>query len=307
MSKCHDCGVKLPLLPKRFFWAVENGKKVGRICESCYKKRIEKDASTTRCYDCGQELPIVPVDPETGRYLKPVPMAFENGKPVGRICSSCRVKRLQKELSQVSWRDALILEENEDVVCFWGGIYEAQMTVVEQTWLGKHPATVKQRDKGVLVLTSRKLVWIEERGTFGRSYHPLLVIPLENLRGISMGGAFLKYVSISDVQGEYLFHLGGVRNEIELSSFKEIVFDQITARKQELETEKKKERVHVLLDFSFLKSYMEKGGLTMQTYKCPECGASMKLPETGNEIKCDHCGNMVYAQDIFEKVKLLVG
>jgi ribosomal protein S27AE len=62
-----------------------------------------------------------------------------------------------------------------------------------------------------------------------------------------------------------------------------------------------------VLDFSSLKDYMTKGGLVLQTTKCPECGAPMALPTTGNQTKCEHCGNIVYAQDIFEKVKSLIG
>ena len=52
---------------------------------------------------------------------------------------------------------------------------------------------------------------------------------------------------------------------------------------------------------------MERGGLILETVKCPECGAPVKLPEVGNYVVCEHCGNTIYAQDIFEKVKELTG
>lgn len=207
----------------------------------------------------------------------------------------------------MSWQDALFLEKNEEVIKFWRGDYEARMTAMEDTWLGKQPTTVKQKKNGMLVLTNRKLVWIEERGFLFKSYHPVITIPLENLRGISMGGAIMKYVSIADTKGEYVFHLSGVGNERKLRIFKAYVFNQVDARKQELETEKKRARISVLLDFSFLKSYMEKGGLIMQTVKCPNCGAPIKLPQSGNQTECEHCGSSIYAQDIFEKVKALIG
>jgi hypothetical protein len=45
----------------------------------------------------------------------------------------------------------------------------------------------------------------------------------------------------------------------------------------------------VVLDFSSLKEYMEKGGLVLQ------------------KTKCEYCGSTIYAQDIFEKVKSLIG
>ena len=77
----------------------------------------------------------------------------------------------------------------------------------------------------------------------------------------------------------------------------------IKTRKDENEAERKRDKIHVMLDFSFLKSIMEKGGLVMQVLKCPECGATVDFPKTGNETKCNHCGKTIYAQDVFEKVK----
>jgi predicted Zn finger-like uncharacterized protein len=209
----------------------------------------------------------------------------------------------------LSWEDSVYLKEGEKIVCNWFGNCETSHTVIVQRgrYIKRHrPQEVKERRRGVLVLTTERIMWLEERGVFGKSYHGIFEMALENLRGISMGGALIKYVSITDIEGEQVFHLDGIGAR-ELDNFKKFVFDQAETRKRVLADEKKKERVHVLLDFSFLKSYMEKGGLMMQTYKCPECGAPTKLPESGNEVKCGHCGNTIYAQDIFEKVKGLVG
>jgi len=150
------------------------------------------------------------------------------------------------------------------------------------------------------------MVWIEKRGIFGKSFHTIFEMPLEQLKGISMGGAIKKYVSVTDAEGENIFHLSGIGSK-ELDSFKNIIFEQVEARKQYLEAEKRKERVHVLLDFSFIKNYMEKGGLVLQTVRCPNCGAPMKLPESGSEVVCSHCASTIYAQDIFEKIKALIG
>jgi len=180
---------------------------------------------------------------------------------------------------------------------------------MEDTFLGKRPKTVKQSKKGILVLTNRKLVWLEQRGIFSKSYHPLITILLEDVKGISRGGAIIKYVSITDSQGEYIFHLWEppVINDEQFNLFKQIIYEQIEARKREIEAMKRKERVHIMIDFSFLKNYMEKGGMILQTFKCPECGAPIKLPEKGNSTKCDHCGKVIYAQDIFQKIKELIG
>lgn len=73
-------------------------------------------------------------------------------------------------------------------------------------------------------------------------------------------------------------------------------------RRQELERKK----LPVLIDFSFLKTFIEKGGIVLTTLKCPHCSAPIKMPKGGTETVCDHCGSTVYAQDIFEKVRKLI-
>ena len=196
----------------------------------------------------------------------------------------------------MSWEDSLILEKGEKIIQSWKGY-----------WI--IPFLLKQSRKGILVLTNRKLVWLEQRGILSKSYHPLITIPLEDIRGLSRGGAIIKYVSIARSQGEHIFRLvkPRVRKNEEFNLFKQIIFEQVEARKQEIEAMKRKERVHIMIDFSFLKNYMEKGGMILQTFKCPECGAPIKLPEKGNSTKCDHCGKVIYAQDVFQKIKELIG
>jgi DNA-directed RNA polymerase subunit RPC12/RpoP len=54
------------------------------------------------------------------------------------------------------------------------------------------------------------------------------------------------------------------------------------------------------------KEYMEKGGLVLQKTKCPECGAPITIPTSGNQTVCQHCGSTIMAQDIFEKIKSLI-
>jgi len=83
------------------------------------------------------------------------------------------------------------------------------------------------------------------------------------------------------------------------------VTSSVKARIESIETEKKRERVQIVLDFSALKEYMEKGVLVLQKMKCPECGGPIKLPQSGNQTTCEHCGSTIYAQDIFEKIKSL--
>lgn len=61
-----------------------------------------------------------------------------------------------------------------------------------------------------------------------------------------------------------------------------------------------------VIDFSALRELVEKGGIVLTTFKCPHCGAPIKLPEEGTEIICNHCRSTIYAKDIFDKIKSLI-
>ena len=167
-------------------------------------------------------------------------------------------------------------------------------------------------EPGILLLSTQKLRWLERRESgFWKKVTSFLVVyetPLEEIRGISgdtgdsRNWQLAKKISVVDSKGENTFNLQYAFLEL----FKPIIENAIEIRKKEIEAEKKKERLHVMLDFSFLKTYMEKGGLIMQVLKCPHCSATIEFPESGTQTKCSYCGNTIYAQDIFEKVKSLL-
>jgi ribosomal protein S27AE len=181
-----------------------------------------------------------------------------------------------------------------------------EKVVVRGSYGRKRIEDAKERKNGFLVLTNQRLLFLEEHGVFGKSYHQVLAVPLLKVQGISMGGMLVPFVSIADDMETHMFHIAGVgKNDFE--PFRQLIMDHCRKRREEIEAEKRKERVQVVLDFSSLKDYMEKGGLVLQKTKCPECGAPIALPATGNQTKCEHCGSIVYAQDIFEKVKSLIG
>ncbi len=50
----------------------------------------------------------------------------------------------------------------------------------------------------------------------------------------------------------------------------------------------------------------ELSGMVGKYAKCPQCGASVDFPKSGNQTQCVHCGKTIYAQDVFEKVKGLI-
>ena len=60
----------------------------------------------------------------------------------------------------------------------------------------------------------------------------------------------------------------------------------------------------VILDFSWLRDYMEKhGAVVIQDIRCPYCGGEVHLPDKGTYTNCIHCGHTVYVKQIFDLVK----
>ena len=201
---------------------------------------------------------------------------------------------------------SIVLEKEETVVETWEGDVESVVRTVksERGFIRtKHKVVeAKGKDKGVLVLTNQRLIWLNKKGVFSKSYHMTFEVPLQDITGISEAGRITKRICISDRTGEYRFRIS-----VQLNEFRNMLEKALTERKKALERIKKKERVHVMIDFSFIKDYMKEGGLSLKTIKCPECNAPIKMPKDGTETICRYCNNTIHAQDIFEKIKSLIG
>jgi len=203
---------------------------------------------------------------------------------------------------------AVITEKGEKLLRQWEGTREVR----EKKVVKGNTVESTKKYGGILLLSTQRLRWLtrRERGFWKKVVSFLVVheIPLEDIKGISGGSGdsrnwqLPKKISVVDSNGESTFILQYAFLEL----FKPMIENAIEIRRKEIDTEKKKERIHVMLDFSFLKTYMEKGGLVMKVLKCPECGATIEFPKSGTQTKCSHCGNTIYAQDIFEKIKSLL-
>ncbi len=191
------------------------------------------------------------------------------------------------------------------MVSSWEGNQETAEKTVIRGQHGRRVQDVKIRKRGILALTSQRLLFLEAHGVFGKSYHQTLMIHLSKLGGISVGGTLIPFVSIADDSQNYIFHIDGI-GKTEFPAFRQNIMVCCQKRREALEAEKRKERVQIVIDFSMLKDYMEKGGLVLQKTKCPECNAPVPIPAVGNKIVCEHCGSTILAQDIFEKIKGLL-
>src|SRR6266568_3519870 len=204
------------------------------------------------------------------------------------------------------WLSSLILEPGESVVRSWRGNLETESQVAFRQGFRTRTRDVKEVEGGVLVLTNQRFIWLEAKGVFGKSYHAGLTISLEAVRGTSIGGTIRKFVTLADSNGSHTFHLSGVGDK-EFPMFRQMMTYQMSQRKAAMESKRKQERVHLMLDYSFLRQYMEKGGMVVQTFKCSNCGAPIQIPQNGNTVNCTHCQTPQHVDDIFEKVKGLIG
>lgn len=140
----------------------------------------------------------------------------------------------------------------------------------------------KETNSGTLVLTNQRLLWFERRGFLSKTQRASFEIDLRNLKGITCGGAINKWVSITDGEGEYNFHLRGVGSK-EIEPFRDMILRQVQNLKQTVTTTEgvqvqaipiQKEVITkevVMLPCNYC------GGLMPQTSLfCPNCGASKK-------------------------------
>jgi len=204
---------------------------------------------------------------------------------------------------------AIITQRGEKLLHQW----EGARTITEKQVIEGNTVDTTKSESGVLLLSTQRLSWLvrRERGFWKKVVSYLVVheIRLEDIKGISgdtgdSGNweSTFNEISVVDSKDESRFNLQYAFLEL----FKPMVENAIEIRRKEIDTEKKKERVHIMIDFSFIKDYMKQGGLILQTFKCPECGSSLKFPETGKTTTCKYCGNTIQAEDIFEKIKSLI-
>jgi len=211
----------------------------------------------------------------------------------------------------MSWRDSIIFDKGEQIFNSWEGNRELTQREIAQSsgsgyFYGPRQAqNAKILKNGVLVLTNQRLLFLEAHGVLSKSYQLALTVPLGKVGGISMGGLLIPFVSIVAETQCYTFHIKGVGKN-EFPAFRQAVLDLCQKRRDELEALEKKERIQIVLDFSTLRDYMERGGMVLSKTKCPECNAPISIPAAGREVVCEHCGTKIMAQDVFEKIKELL-
>jgi ribosomal protein S27AE len=160
---------------------------------------------------------------------------------------------------------------------------------------------------GNLFLTNKRLIFEHESGIFTKRVNVTLDLPLGGVSSVSIEGMLGKKLVVNAKKGfvsDFPVSLDfTVKDPVQWQSR---IKSTSEAMIESIEVQKRKERIQVILDFGALKEYMVRSGLVLQTMKCPECGAPIRMPDTGNQTKCEHCGHTILAQDIFDKIRSLI-
>jgi len=178
----------------------------------------------------------------------------------------------------MSWQKALILNPNEHVLHSWEGDCERRYkTVVPEKGLVRTKYVskeAKERHSGVLVLTNQRLLWLERRGMLSKTHRASSEINLRELQGITCGGAIKKWISITDNNAEYVFHLSRVGKK-EIEPFRDMILRQVEKLKEtttkETTTKEVVTREVVMIPCEYCGSLMPQTSIF-----CPNCGARRK-------------------------------
>jgi ribosomal protein S27AE len=195
----------------------------------------------------------------------------------------------------VNWRDYVVLRKGEYVV-----EYCHSEDVLD---------TTEGSSAHAFVLTNQRLIVLWEKGKGDMDNQEITSVEvkkafaLESIKDLDWDGLALSVYTEEgkfDFETAIILHCEGYHGRYygrkeEFDYFRKKVVQQIEALRKTF-----------VIDFSFLRSLMEKGGIVLTTLKCPHCSAPIKMPKDGNQTICDHCGSMIYAQDIFEKIKALI-
>jgi hypothetical protein len=179
----------------------------------------------------------------------------------------------------MSWQKAMILNPNEQVLHSWDGNCERQhkAVVAQKGLIFTNYKTVQSKEvhRGTLVLTNQRMLWFERRGFLSKTQRASFEIDLRNLKGVTCGGTIMKWVSITDTDGESIFHLDRVGKK-EIEPFRDMILRQV---------EKVKGGNSETLNVNIRKEIIKTEGIP-PIWNCPYC----KGVNFQTLTECKHCG-----------------
>ncbi len=222
---------------------------------------------------------------------------FKNKK----VCLSCQHKLFESPKNPNESDVISMLPAEIDSAILWqkDEIYGANIKCKEFFEDKSKTIGASLGHKGFLVVTNQRILFTCKLGFFSKTYGITYGINLEDIMSVSAGKfGFNDKLVILDKNSQ---HRDFIQPTIQ--SFIPKINSAISKRKEQLQSQKEKERVHIMLDFSALKETMANGGIIMTTYKCPQCNASVEIPESGKVLFCQYCNTPIKPIDIFERIK----
>lgn len=116
-----------------------------------------------------------------------------------------------------------------------------------------------------------------------------------------------------NVREVHLFNLSQVSWE-DLKAKDKVVVEQARFNLQmlvdhyheEMEKERSRMGTQLIMDFSFLRGILERGGIIIQSAKCPNCGSAVRFPDGGTMVTCTYCGSDLQAYDVLERLRSII-
>lgn len=268
------------------------------VCKACGQKNMR---TNNQCVNCETSLDATKREFFTGsRYLS---LSVRLSEKIPKILAS-----------------AIRPRTNESALRYWhghlsyGSVANPAAMAIASVIVGGPAQPQQPIWPGVLVLTNQRFIFVQEQGILSKTYTEKESILHEHVTDISSSeGLLTKIIRIVASSQGRAWHIqkleapaGGVWKSADLKEAKAVGEEIVRRRLAQIEDEKKRERIQFVIDFSFLKEEMLKGGITVQSVNCPNCKAPVVLPAMGSQTKCQYCGSILQAQDVFEKLKGLL-
>lgn len=170
---------------------------------------------------------------------------------------------------------------------------------------------IDSKSEGSFILTNLRAVYIQEKFTPAPNSSGFIdgsfELNLESITGATPSSGGPNSLVIYSGRAPFNIFLGATRSssypiDVLIVALLRLRFDRIA----EIKKSKENEKIQIVTDFSWLRDYMEKGGIMIKTYKCPRCSGAIDIPANGKTGKCGFCGTTFYAEDVFKKVKDLI-
>jgi len=161
-----------------------------------------------------------------------------------------------------------------------------------------HELVTVRRHKGYLFLTTDRIIFISQKE------ERLVRLYYEQIKTVDFEDIFDNWVNI-ETKSQNLISFRVEKSLLEDVANK--IQGQIVKKIAEAAQEQKAERIHIVVDFSFLRPLAEKG-VVIHALTCPHCGAKIsELPSSGDFFDCIYCGSKIFASDINQEINRLLG